>query len=92
MMFKGCIAGGYTGRVQIKIFVLPDCQDCEETAEATLNHEMLHQVLDRVIGSEAKRKLDNVQKPFYVLDIETNKWQYMVEFVNKKSDGVIIIV
>jgi hypothetical protein len=90
MMFPECIAGGYTGFVQIKIFALPNCSDCEECAIELLNHEILHQTLDKVIGGEAKVKLDKIHKPFCVLDCATNKWSYVIRFVHEKRGHITV--
>lgn len=86
MFFDNCIAGGYTGWIQIKIFARPECGDYEECAEEIIEHEVLHQVLDRVIGHDAKMSLDNIHKSFYVYDEGTKKWKFVVKFVVGKSE------
>lgn len=91
LSFEKCIAGGYTGYVLIKLFSNPDCDDYEECAEEILNHEILHQVLDKVVGHEAKMGLDNIHKSFYVLDCNENKWRFVIKFVSKKKGNVAII-
>lgn len=92
MIFKSCIAGGYTGNVNIKLFASSKCKDYEEAAEQILEHEVLHQVLNRVVGFEAKKKLDNIHQSFYALDVRNQKWQYTIEFIRKKPNGHVEFV
>jgi hypothetical protein len=80
MFFEDCVAGGYTGWVLIKIFAHPECGDYAECAEEILNHEVLHQVLERIEGHEAKMALDNIHRSFYCYDEATKKWRFVVEF------------
>jgi hypothetical protein len=84
MYFKDCIAGGYTGWVQIKLFAKLDCDDYEECAEEILTHEVLHQVLEEVEGRTTKKALDNIHQPFYVYDTTAKKWHFVIEFVSGK--------
>jgi len=93
MYFDNCIAGGYTGFIQIKLFAQPECGDYEECAEEILEHEVLHQVLDSVVGHDAKMALDNIHKSFYVYDEETKKWRFIIKFVaGKKKNKTLQIV
>jgi len=90
MYFDNCIAGGYTGWIQIKIFARPECSDYEKCAEEIIGHEVLHQVLDQVVGHEAKMSLDNIHKSLYCYDTNTKKWRFTVEFVTKKKNSTTI--
>jgi hypothetical protein len=92
MMFGRCIAGGYTGFVQIKLFSMENCSEWENCAEEILNHEVLHQVVYKVAGWDAKQKLDRVHQTFYVLDLKTKKWEYVVGFIAKEGNGSIIFI
>lgn len=89
MYFKDAVAGGYTGWVLIKIFAHPQCGDYAECAEEIINHEVLHQVLDKVAGHEAKIALDKIHKSFYCYDMNEKKWRFVVQFSledkNKKT-------
>jgi hypothetical protein len=85
MYFKNCVAGGYTGYVQIKLFAQPNCEDYEECAEDIINHEVLHQVLEKVGGIEAKKALDKIHKSFYVYDVTEKKWRFVIKFVHEKN-------
>lgn len=84
MYFKDCIAGGYTGWVQIKLFAQKDCDDYEGCAEEILTHEVLHQVLEQVEGPYTKKALDNIHQPFFVYDTVAKKWHFVIEFVSGK--------
>jgi len=90
--FQKCIAGGYTGFVQIKLFANTDCDDYEECAEEILEHEVLHQVLDKVVGHDAKIALDKIHKSFYVLDCNENKWRFVIKFMSTKKNGQVAII
>lgn len=90
-MFHNSIAGGYCGYVKIKLFAIPNCSDYEDCVEQILNHEVLHLVLDKVAGEEARKKLDTIQRSFYVLDCNANKWHFVVSFVLYKNGKQIII-
>jgi hypothetical protein len=91
--FKDCVAGGYTGWIQIKLFARENCSNYEECAEEIIIHEVLHQVLDQVVGHEAKMALDNIHQPFYVYDEVAKKWRFVLKFVGgKKVNKVIQII
>lgn len=93
MYFKNCVAGGYTGFVQIKLFAQPNCEDYEECAEDIINHEVLHQVLEKVAGVEAKKALDKIHRSFYVYDCNEKKWRFVINFVyEKKATKTITII
>lgn len=92
MYFKDCIAGGYTGFVQIKLFAQPNCENYEKCAEEILNHEVLHQVLNKIEGHEAKMALDNIHKSFYVYDGSSKKWNFVVNFVFEKKNTKTITI
>lgn len=83
MYFKDCVAGGYTGWVLIKLFAHPECGDYAECTEEILTHEVLHQVIEKVAGHEAKMALDHIHKSFYCYDEVTKKWRFVVEFAKE---------
>jgi hypothetical protein len=90
--FKDCVAGGYTGFFQIKLFARPECEDYAECAEEILEHEVLHQVLNNIEGRETKKALDNIHKSFYVYDVIAKKWHFVVKFVLEKKNHIVNIL
>jgi hypothetical protein len=90
-MFANCLAGGVCERSSIKLFIAPDCENCEDCAVEILTHEVLHFVLDKIVGEIANEALDHIHKSFYVYDLKTKKWKFVVEFVHAKGRHIDII-
>jgi hypothetical protein len=93
ILFPNTIAGGYCGYSSIKIFTEPSrINNVEDCALQILNHEVLHQVIGETGGHEARDKLDNVHKPFYVLDCQINKMRYVVSFCLYRKGHLFLVV
>lgn len=93
LWYKNCVGGGYTWSTLIKLFVQPNCENCEECAEEIINHEVLHQVLSKVEGPKAKETLDNIHKAFYVYNCTTKKWEFIIKFAyEKKTTKTVTII
>lgn len=77
---KNVVGGGYASYVILKLFCDKKWMTTE-LVEDFLNHEVLHQVLGKRIGEEAKHKLDNIHKVRVCSEIGVPSMR--VDFVEK---------
>jgi hypothetical protein len=79
-------AGGYSTDVLIKMFADKEILVDEESLTEVLNHEVLHQVLDKVGGEKARLCLDNITKVTTMFNCNEKKWYFEIGFA---KDGKI---
>jgi len=68
----------------IKIFADKDALLDEESFVDLIDHEVLHQVLEKV-HPPARIALDNIHKPFIMLNCDSGKWKFYTNFVFLKN-------
>jgi len=73
-------AGGYSTDVLIKLFADKEILVDEDSLTEVLNHEILHQVLDKVEGTKARLGLDNITKITTRFDCNEKKWYFNIDF------------
>ena len=82
-------AGGYSTMALIKLFSDPKLTVDENSLTELLNHEILHQVLRKVVNQCACKGLDNITKVLTRFNCDDKVWYFDVEFVSKKTGKIL---
>lgn len=78
-------AGGYSTAASIKLFSDPKITIDEDSLADMMNHEILHQVLKKVINQSTCKGLDNITKAYPMFNCDENKWYFEIKFINKRT-------